>query len=181
MFQKHHFRELSEEAQQSFGSTPESFVNYWISRFPLLLLHSWTAMQYVRKEPIFLQYYSKEYTFPIAVEDGQLPPWLLERQELDNNTTDVKHEEFNKSKQSSPKHNSSKRRSNDEKISTKEVIRSSFKRKRPQNVEMSADDAERENWLKSGREHGAWRPNRFMQKKEKKKTEENIVWVLPPS
>lgn len=86
---KHHFRELSEEAQQSLGSTPESFVEYWISRFPLLLLHSWTSMQCVRSEPIFVQYYAHEYTFPLAVSNGEIPLWLLERRsELENGVTE---------------------------------------------------------------------------------------------
>lgn len=86
---KHHFRELSEEAQQSLGSTPESFVEYWITRFPLLLLHSWTSMQCVRSEPIFVQYYAHDYTFPAAVSNGEVPMWLIEkRNELENGVTE---------------------------------------------------------------------------------------------
>uniref|UniRef100_A0A1B6C1J1 non-specific serine/threonine protein kinase n=1 Tax=Clastoptera arizonana TaxID=38151 RepID=A0A1B6C1J1_9HEMI len=169
---KHHFRELSEQAQMSFGSTPESFVDYWISRFPMLLLHSWTAMQFIRKEPIFIQYYSADYTFPPAVKYGQLPQWLLEKQELESNITEIK-DETNKVKKS-PKNLSSKRRSNDEKI--KEFNRN--KRRCHQITELSSNDIDRDNWLKSGREQGAWRPSKFLPNKEKKIVDD-IVWVLP--
>ncbi|KAJ4444309.1 hypothetical protein ANN_06101 [Periplaneta americana] len=60
---KHHYRELSEEAQQSLGEIPNKFIDYWTQRFPLLLLHSWITMQCVKDEPIFSQYYHKNYTF----------------------------------------------------------------------------------------------------------------------
>ncbi|CAG2054452.1 unnamed protein product [Timema podura] len=60
---KHHYRDLSEEAQQSLGELPNKFVDYWTERFPLLLLHSWLAMQCIRSEPVFDQYYHSSYTF----------------------------------------------------------------------------------------------------------------------
>nr|CAD7443363.1 unnamed protein product [Timema bartmani] len=60
---KHHYRDLSEEAQQSLGELPNKFVDYWTERFPLLLLHSWLAMQCIRSEPVFEQYYHSSYAF----------------------------------------------------------------------------------------------------------------------
>jgi hypothetical protein len=61
--QKHHYRELSEEAQQSLGEIPNKFIDYWTQRFPLLLLHTWITMQCVKNEPIFNPYYHKDYIF----------------------------------------------------------------------------------------------------------------------
>lgn len=61
---KHHYRELSEQAQKNLGEIPQKFVRYWTSRFPLLLIHTWLAMQCVKKEPIFNVYYDKHYNFP---------------------------------------------------------------------------------------------------------------------
>ncbi|XP_068087142.1 serine/threonine-protein kinase/endoribonuclease IRE1 [Anabrus simplex] len=60
---KHHYRELSESAQKSLGEIPDKFVEYWICRFPLLLLHTWLAMQCVKHEPIFRRYYHENYNF----------------------------------------------------------------------------------------------------------------------
>lgn len=62
--QKHHFRELSEDAQKSLGETPEKFTNYWLSRFPLLLVHTWLAMQCVANETMFSHYYTSTFRFP---------------------------------------------------------------------------------------------------------------------
>jgi hypothetical protein len=61
--QKHHYRELSEEAQQSLGEIPDKFIDYWTQHFPLLLLHTWITMQCVKSEPIFSHYYHKDYMF----------------------------------------------------------------------------------------------------------------------
>lgn len=60
---KNHYRELSSEVQKSLGAIPDKFVSYWTHRFPLLLLHTWLAMQCVKSEPIFCQYYQQDYTF----------------------------------------------------------------------------------------------------------------------
>lgn len=54
---KHHFRELTREAQEYLGEIPEAFTNYWTSRFPLLLVHSWITMQIVSREDTFKYYY----------------------------------------------------------------------------------------------------------------------------
>lgn len=61
---KHHYRELSLEAQRSLGAIPDQFVMYWMDRFPRLLLHSWLAMQILRHEPVFKPYYHISHTFP---------------------------------------------------------------------------------------------------------------------
>lgn len=63
--QKHHFRELSLDAQKSLGETPEEFKNYWLSRFPLLLVHTWLAMQIVANETAFSHYYKPPYQFAL--------------------------------------------------------------------------------------------------------------------
>ncbi|KAK3929300.1 Serine/threonine-protein kinase/endoribonuclease IRE2 [Frankliniella fusca] len=60
---KHHYRELSLEAQKSLGTIPDQFVMYWMDRFPRLLLHSWLSMQIVRHEPVFRPYYHILHTF----------------------------------------------------------------------------------------------------------------------
>lgn len=61
---KHHYRELSEEARKSLGEVPENFLTYWTSRFPLLLIHTWLALQCVKDEPVFANYYDNKYNFP---------------------------------------------------------------------------------------------------------------------
>ncbi|CAB0032987.1 unnamed protein product [Trichogramma brassicae] len=60
---KHHYRELTEEAQQSLGEIPTKFTDYWLSRFPHLLTHTWCAMQPFRHEPMFRNYYHELYAF----------------------------------------------------------------------------------------------------------------------
>ncbi|KAF5287499.1 hypothetical protein FQA39_LY04127 [Lamprigera yunnana] len=55
---KHHYRELSSETQEELGNIPDGFTDYWTSRFPLLLIHTWLSMQIVSKETAFLSYYS---------------------------------------------------------------------------------------------------------------------------
>jgi hypothetical protein len=54
---------LSEEAQLSLGEIPDKFIDYWTQRFPLLLLHTWITMHCVKSEPVFSQYYHKDYIF----------------------------------------------------------------------------------------------------------------------
>ncbi|XP_001607831.2 serine/threonine-protein kinase/endoribonuclease IRE1 isoform X1 [Nasonia vitripennis] len=60
---KHHYRELTVEAQQSLGEIPTKFTDYWLSRFPHLLIHSWCAMQNFRSEPTLRSYYDPVYEF----------------------------------------------------------------------------------------------------------------------
>ena len=42
---KHHYRELTESARALYGQMPGQFCDYWTTRFPRLLLHSYKAMQ----------------------------------------------------------------------------------------------------------------------------------------
>ncbi|XP_012271622.1 serine/threonine-protein kinase/endoribonuclease IRE1 isoform X2 [Orussus abietinus] len=60
---KHHYRELTSEAQRSLGEIPGEFVEYWLSRFSYLLTHVWCAMQSFRSEPTLRHYYDSEYEF----------------------------------------------------------------------------------------------------------------------
>ncbi|XP_006867297.1 PREDICTED: serine/threonine-protein kinase/endoribonuclease IRE2 [Chrysochloris asiatica] len=54
---KHHYRELPAEVQQVLGQVPDSFVQYFTSRFPRLLLHTHQAMRSCASESLFLPYY----------------------------------------------------------------------------------------------------------------------------
>ncbi|XP_076627174.1 serine/threonine-protein kinase/endoribonuclease Ire1 isoform X1 [Colletes latitarsis] len=60
---KHHYRELSPEAQENLGDIPDKFTDYWLSRFPCLLSHVWSAMQAFRHEPTLRDYYHMDYKF----------------------------------------------------------------------------------------------------------------------
>ncbi|KAG8513539.1 Serine/threonine-protein kinase/endoribonuclease IRE2 [Galemys pyrenaicus] len=54
---KHHYRELPAEVQQALGHIPDSFVQYFTSRFPRLLLHTHQAMRSCASESLFAPYY----------------------------------------------------------------------------------------------------------------------------
>ncbi|XP_076997649.1 serine/threonine-protein kinase/endoribonuclease IRE2 isoform X2 [Tamandua tetradactyla] len=54
---KHHYRELPTEVQQALGQVPDGFVQYFTSRFPQLLLHTYRAMRSCASESLFLPYY----------------------------------------------------------------------------------------------------------------------------
>lgn len=56
--QKHHYRELPTEVQETLGSVPDDFVSYFTSRFPHLLMHTYLAMRTCATERPFLPYYS---------------------------------------------------------------------------------------------------------------------------
>lgn len=56
--QKHHYRELPVEVQETLGSIPDDFVSYFTSRFPHLLMHTYLAMRTCAPERLFLPYYS---------------------------------------------------------------------------------------------------------------------------
>lgn len=62
--QKHHYRELPVEVQETLGSIPDDFVRYFTSRFPHLLLHTYRAMELCRHERLFQTYYLHEPTEP---------------------------------------------------------------------------------------------------------------------
>lgn len=55
--QKHHYRELPEEVQQTLGALPDDFVRYFTSRFPHLLSHTYRAMELCCHERPFQPYY----------------------------------------------------------------------------------------------------------------------------
>ncbi|MGH0169957.1 UNVERIFIED_CONTAM: hypothetical protein FKN15_014692 [Acipenser sinensis] len=57
MRNKHHYRELPVEVQETLGSIPDHFVCYFTSRFPHLLLHTHLAMQICSGERLFQPYY----------------------------------------------------------------------------------------------------------------------------
>lgn len=57
--QKHHYRELPAEVQETLGSIPDDFVSYFTSRFPHLLMHTYLAMRTCAPERSFLPYYSQ--------------------------------------------------------------------------------------------------------------------------
>lgn len=56
--QKHHYRELPADVQETLGSVPDDFVSYFTSRFPHLLIHTYLAMRTCATERSFLPYYS---------------------------------------------------------------------------------------------------------------------------
>lgn len=57
---KHHYRELPEALRAELGAIPDGFVGYFVCRFPLLLLHTYVAMQRYREEPILSPYYAQD-------------------------------------------------------------------------------------------------------------------------
>lgn len=54
---------MSKEAQDYLGEIPEAFTSYWTSRFPLLLVHVYIAMQCVAHEITFQSYYDQTYRY----------------------------------------------------------------------------------------------------------------------
>lgn len=66
--QKHHYRELPEDVQETLGSIPDEFICYFTSRFPHLLLHTYLAMRSCGSERPFLPYYSA------AEQPSEAPP-----------------------------------------------------------------------------------------------------------
>ena len=57
------FQELSREIKSIYGRFPDKFADYWLSKFPKLLIHSWLSMHCVKNEPTFLKHYHKDYEF----------------------------------------------------------------------------------------------------------------------
>lgn len=69
LWQKHHYRELPAEVQETLGSIPDDFVSYFTSRFPHLLLHTYLAMRSCASERPFLPYYCSAE--PLTNTQGQ--------------------------------------------------------------------------------------------------------------
>ncbi|KAK9885458.1 hypothetical protein WA026_010953 [Henosepilachna vigintioctopunctata] len=63
---KHHFRELTSEAQENLGEIPHDFTTYWTERFPLFLAHTYYVMQCVSSESTFAQYYHSDYRYSLV-------------------------------------------------------------------------------------------------------------------
>ncbi|XP_046660602.1 serine/threonine-protein kinase/endoribonuclease IRE1 [Homalodisca vitripennis] len=173
---RHHFRELSPEAQKLLGIPADSFTHYWTSRFPLLLPHSWVAMQCVRLEPLFLSYYHGNYTFPSPVEGGILPPWWSERQELEEKKTRSGQGQDRRGSDLSEIYDNSAR--NSPRNFKKGTNSPRNMRKLDTAEEVQQKEEERENWLRSGQEKGVYRPK--IRRRAKKKEEEQFIWSVPP-
>ncbi|XP_018576768.1 serine/threonine-protein kinase/endoribonuclease IRE1, partial [Anoplophora glabripennis] len=82
---KHHFRELSAEAQTSLGDIPEAFTNYWTSRFPLLLVHTWIMMQCVAYETTFKNYYHETHRYSVVCFKNQIKTYTEHTLNLSDN------------------------------------------------------------------------------------------------
>ena len=65
---KHHYNEFQEITKLMYGRLPDQFADYWMSRFPKLLIHSWMAMHCIKREPGFAKYFDKDYDF-VKVSD----------------------------------------------------------------------------------------------------------------
>merc|ERR1712029_610416 len=59
----HHYNELPEVTKLMYGRLPDQFAEYWMGRFPKLLIHSWMAMHCIKREPSFAKYFDKDYDF----------------------------------------------------------------------------------------------------------------------
>jgi len=52
-----HYRDMPKEAQEKIGAIPQEFLQYFVSRFPLLLLHTYKIIaKYCCNEKSFEQY-----------------------------------------------------------------------------------------------------------------------------
>lgn len=75
---KHHFRQLPDVVQQALGDPPDDFVNYFTSRFPQLLLHTYAAMECCQHERVFMPYYytqwgvSHQYNSPAEISESRV-------------------------------------------------------------------------------------------------------------
>ena len=54
---RHHYRELPEDLKTTLGDIPDGYMNYFSSRFPRLLLHTYTIMRVCQIESVFKQYF----------------------------------------------------------------------------------------------------------------------------
>ncbi|EDV28277.1 uncharacterized protein TRIADDRAFT_53745 [Trichoplax adhaerens] len=56
---KHHYYELSIPLREELGDLPDSFVQYFTSKFPRLLIHCFATMSILSNESTFKQYYGR--------------------------------------------------------------------------------------------------------------------------
>lgn len=139
MLQKHHYRELTKEAQDSLGSIPEGFMLYWLTRFPRLLLHTWLQMQIYKHENIFSHYFDESYNFNAQyiiqeIEINELNRYETD-QRLENNHLFIKSKNYYES----PKHQKYK---NDEVYHNRNANASNVEdwRARPRDEEVIYED-----------------------------------------
>ncbi|KAJ3030020.1 UNVERIFIED_CONTAM: bifunctional endoribonuclease/protein kinase ire1 [Siphonaria sp. JEL0065] len=60
---KHHYQELSAELKGVIGVLPDGFLQYFVAKFPGLLMHVYYVVEGskgLKKEPLFLPYFSKD-------------------------------------------------------------------------------------------------------------------------
>ncbi|KAF6202382.1 hypothetical protein GE061_004781 [Apolygus lucorum] len=152
---KHHYRELNPIAQEKLGPSAESYITYWLTRFPLLLYHAWSSMQFLRTEPAFAQYYDPVFTFPCH-KSNHLPGWFFEK----------------------PKPSPSA--ASQEK--TRTPVRSRWKTKAAKKEDESSQNTQgldKDAWIKAGQISGAWRPSGLRDRRTEKSSDmENLVWKL---
>lgn len=67
---KHHYNELEEVTKLMYGRMPDQFTDYWTTRFPRLLIHSWMSLHCIKNEPGFIKYFDKDYDF-VKVRSSQ--------------------------------------------------------------------------------------------------------------
>lgn len=149
---RHHYRDLSKSAQELLGDSPELYVDYWLCRFPHLLYHVWSSMQFLQKEVSFASYYDKEFIFPCCKTDI-IPQWMLEPKVPSSDTQKPK---------KSPTKQLRKRTKGDS--------------LRNHNKEKGTDEESREIWIKNGALNGAWRPRNVRDSENK-----TVIWKLSPS
>ncbi|KAK3608719.1 hypothetical protein CHS0354_038162 [Potamilus streckersoni] len=57
---KLHYNKMPEDVRKSVGSLPDEYLDYFTSRFPLLMLHTYRGMECCAKEDTFKAYYKTE-------------------------------------------------------------------------------------------------------------------------
>lgn len=71
---KHHYRELPDPVRDSLGSIPTGFVEYFTSRFPKLILHTYLAVQNCKGETQLAGYFSSKFNW-IFLDNPIDRPW----------------------------------------------------------------------------------------------------------
>ena len=59
----HHYNEKSSDIKLALGSLDDGFVEYWMSRFPTLLLHVFKAVEPWKQIDDFKQFYCDDFNF----------------------------------------------------------------------------------------------------------------------
>jgi len=71
---RHHYRELPTEVQEILGPVPDAFMSYFEEKFPRLIYHCYIAIQSLRFEPMFKEYYDQnvqwDFLFPRLPSTG---------------------------------------------------------------------------------------------------------------